>query len=136
MTAAATRKLVQRYYDAFNARDVEGMLDCLGPSFVHDVSQGGRRKGRKKFAEFLAHMNRCYRERLADIVVMASPDGGRAAAEFRLSGKYLASDEGLPEAHGQTYRLNGGAFFEVKDGRIVRVSTHYNLKDWLRQVAG
>jgi len=136
MTAAATRKLVQRYYDAFNARDVEGMLDCLGPAFVHDVSQGGRRKGRKKFAEFLAHMNRCYRERLTDIVVMTSADGARAAAEFRLSGKYLATDEGLPEAHGQTYRLNGGTFFEVKDGRIVRVSTHYNLEDWMRQVAG
>jgi steroid delta-isomerase-like uncharacterized protein len=135
MTAAATRKLVQRYYDAFNARDVEGMLDCLGPSFVHDVSQGGRRKGKKKFAEFLAHMNRCYREQLSGIVVMTSPDGAHAAAEFSLKGKYLATDEGLPEARGQTYRLNGGTFFEVKDGRIVRVSTHYNLKDWMRQVA-
>ncbi len=135
MTAAATRKLVQRYYDAFNAQDVEGMLDCLGPSFVHDVSQGGRRKGKKKFAEFLAHMNRCYREQLSGIVVMTSPDGAHAAAEFSLKGKYLATDEGLPEARGQTYRLNGGTFFEVKDGRIVRVSTHYNLKDWMRQVA-
>jgi steroid delta-isomerase-like uncharacterized protein len=135
MTAAATRKLVQRYYDAFNAQDVEGMLDCLGPSFVHDVSQGGRRKGKKKFAEFLAHMNRCYREQLSGIVVMTSPDGAHAAAEFSLKGKYLATDEGLPKARGQTYRLNGGTFFEVKDGRIVRVSTHYNLKDWMRQVA-
>jgi len=135
MTAAATRKLVQRYYDAFNAQDVEGILDCLGPSFVHDVSQGSRRKGKKKFAEFLAHMNRCYREQLSNIVIMTSPDGARAAAEFSLKGKYLATDEGLPEARGQTYRLNGGTFFEVKDGRIVRVSTHYNLKDWMRQVA-
>jgi steroid delta-isomerase-like uncharacterized protein len=136
MTAAATRKLVHRYYDAFNAQDVEAMLDCLGPSFVHDVSQGGRRKGKKLFAGFLAHMNRCYRERLSNIVVMTNADGSRAAAEFRLSGKYLATDDGLPEARGQTYRLAGGTFFEVKDGRIVRVSTHYNIKDWLRQVAG
>jgi steroid delta-isomerase-like uncharacterized protein len=135
MTAAATRKLVQRYYDAFNAQNVEGMLDCLGPSFVHDVSQGSRRKGKKKFAEFLAHMNRCYREQLSNIVIMTSPDGARAAAEFSLKGKYRATDEGLPEARGQTYRLNGGTFFEVKDGSIVRVSTHYNLKDWMRQVA-
>ena len=136
MTAAATRKLVQRYYDAFNAQDVDGMLDCLSPSFVHDVSQGERRKGKKKFAEFLAHMNRCYREQLSDIVVMTNTDGSRAAAEFRLKGKYLQTDEGLPEAQGQTYRLNGATLFEVKDGKIARVSTHYNLKDWVRQVAG
>lgn len=136
MTAAATRKLVQRYYDAFNAQNVDGMLDCLSPSFVHDVSQGERRKGKKKFAEFLAHMNRCYREQLSDIVVMTNTDGSRAAAEFRLKGKYLQTDEGLPEAQGQTYRLNGATLFEVKDGKITRVSTHYNLKDWVRQVAG
>ncbi|MFO1090595.1 MAG: ketosteroid isomerase-related protein [Hyphomicrobiales bacterium] len=136
MTAAATRKLVQRYYDAFNAQDVDGMLDCLSPSFVHDVSQGERRKGKKKFAEFLAHMNRCYREQLSDIVIMTNADGSRAAAEFKLKGKYLQSDEGLPEAAGQTYRLSGGTFFEIADGRIARVSTHYNLKDWMRQVAG
>ncbi len=136
MTAAATRKLVQRYYDAFNAQDVDGMLDCLSPSFVHDVSQGERRKGKKKFAEFLAHMNRCYREQLSEIVIMTNADGSRAAAEFKLKGKYLQSDEGLPEAAGQTYRLSGGTFFEIADGRIARVSTHYNLKDWMRQVAG
>jgi steroid delta-isomerase-like uncharacterized protein len=67
---------------------------------------------------------------------MVNRDGSRAAAEFKLKGKYLATDEGLPEAKGQTYRLNVGAFFEVKDGLITRVSTHYSLKDWTAQVLG
>ena len=53
MTAAATTRLIARYYAAFNAQDVEGMLACLGPGFVHDVSQGSRRRGKKLFAEFL-----------------------------------------------------------------------------------
>jgi hypothetical protein len=30
MTAAATRKLITRYYDAFNSQDTATMLDCLG----------------------------------------------------------------------------------------------------------
>ena len=51
MTAAATTRLIARYYAAFNAQDVEGMLACLGPGFVHDVSQGSRRRGKKLFAE-------------------------------------------------------------------------------------
>ena len=136
MTAAATRKLIDRYYAAFNAQDIEAMLDCLGPGFVHDVSQGERRRGKQKFAAFLTHMNRCYHEQLSDIVVMTSPDGSRAAAEFRLKGTYLATDDGLPPANGQTYRLTVGAFFDVKDGKIVRVSTHYSLPEWTRQVIG
>lgn len=136
MTAAATRKLITRYYDAFNAQDAEGMLDCLGAGFVHDVSQGESRKGKDKFAAFLAHMNSSYKEVLSDIVVMTNADGSRAAAEFRLKGKYLKTDPGLPKARGQTYKLWVGAFFEVKRGKITRVSTHYNLKDWTRQVLG
>jgi steroid delta-isomerase-like uncharacterized protein len=134
MTAAATRKLITRYYDAFNRQDTAAMLDCLGSGFVHDVSQGERRRGKKKFAEFLDHMHRCYHEQLSDVVVMTSTDGARAAAEFNLKGKYLATDEGLPPAKGQTYKLRVGAFFEVKDGKITRVSTHYSLPEWTKQV--
>jgi len=136
MSAAATRKLINTYYDAFNRQDTAGMLACLGAGFVHDVSQGEQRKGKDKFAAFLAHMNASYREKLSGIVVMTSTDGSRAAAEFNLKGKYLKTDSGLPKAKGQTYKLRVGAFFEIKRGKIARVSTHYNLKDWTRQVLG
>lgn len=55
-------------------------------------------------------MNRCYREELTDMVVMVNEDGTRGAAEFIVNGTYLSTDEGLPEANGQTYRLPAGAF--------------------------
>ena len=134
MTPAQTRKLVTRYYDAFNAGDVDGMLACLSKRFVHDVNEGVRRRGKAKFREFVEHMNRCYRERLTDIVVMASTDGTHAAAEFTVNGKYLATDPGLPEASGQRYKLPGGAFLKINDDGIARVTTYYNLKDWVAQV--
>jgi steroid delta-isomerase-like uncharacterized protein len=52
-----------------------------------------------------------------------------------VNGTYLATDEGLPEANGQTYRLPAGSFFNLKDGKITRVTTFYNLADWVRQVS-
>ena len=58
-----------------------------------------------------------------------------AAAEFIVSGTYKQTDAGLPEARGQTYRLPAGAFFEVAGGKIRRVTTYYNLKDWIAQVS-
>lgn len=128
--------LVRNYYIKFNAQDVPGMAALLSDDVVHDVNQGGRRHGKQAFVEFLGHMNRCYREELRNIVVMSNADGTRVAAEFTVHGKYLATDEGLPPARGQTYVLPAGAFFEVAGGRIRRVSTHYNLKDWMTQVAG
>lgn len=136
MAAADTIALIRRYYDAFNAGDSVGMLACLAEDVVHDVNQGGRRTGKAAFAEFCRHMERCYKERLEGIVIMATPDGSRAAAEFNVVGTYLATDQGLPPAKGQTYRLPAGTFFAVRDGLIARVTTYYNLTDWLTQVAG
>lgn len=135
-----TAELIRAYYDAFNRGDADGMLALLADDVAHDINQGGRETGREAFARFLAHMDRCYVERVSDLVVMTDGDAGdangRAAAEFVVHGTYRASDEGLPEARGQTYVLPAGAFFEVRDGRIARVTMHYNLGDWVRQVGG
>lgn len=127
-------ELLLRYYTAFNRADWDSMLGCLSEDVKHDVNQGGREIGREAFRSFLARMNRCYSEQLRDIVVMANADGSRAAAEFVVHGQYLASDAGLPEAHGQHYILPGGAFFEIVDGQIARLTNYYNLDDWLAQV--
>lgn len=124
--------LIQTYYDAFNAGQTDRMLDLLHDDVEHHVNEGQIRKGRDLFAAFNAHMTECYRENLTDMVIMAN--GDRAAAEFVVNGTYLKTDEGLPPANGQTYRLPAGAFFTIRDGRIARVTTYYNLADWMRQV--
>lgn len=129
-----TEKLIRDYYAAFNARDAEGFLALLADEVIHDINQGGREHGRHAFAAFLTRMNLCYDERIVDLVVMTGQDGTRAAAEFTVLGTYLAADDGLPPAHGQTYRLAAGAFFDVRDGKIARVTNYYNLEDWLKQV--
>lgn len=131
----ATAALIRSYYDAFNRADSEAMLAHLAPDVVHDVNQGARRAGIDKFREFNAKMARHYKERLEDIVVMVSKDGARAAAEFVVHGTYLVTDEGLPAARGQTYVLPAGAFFAIANGKITRVTTYYNLEDWIAQVS-
>jgi steroid delta-isomerase-like uncharacterized protein len=134
MDRAQALALLTRYYAAFNAGDWEGMLACLADDVAHDINQGETQRGKDTFRAFLAHMERCYRERLDGIVLMASDDGARGAAEFVVHGEYLATDEGLPEANGQTYQLPAGAFFAMADGKIDRVTVYYNLNDWCAQV--
>ena len=129
-------ELIGRYYAAFNAGDWNGMLDALSEDVVHDINQGKRETGKSAFRAFLAHMEHCYREQLRDIVVMASADGTRGSAEFVVHGEYLSTDEGLPPAHGQKYVLPAGAFFDLRGGKIARVTNYYNLPDWTAQVVG
>ena len=133
MTAAAT---IKAYYDAFNAGDMQAFLALLDDNVVHGINQGGDQAGKAAFSTFMDHMNRCYRETLTDIVIMENGDGSRGAAEFVVNGQYLVTDEGLPEASGQTYRLPAGAFFEIRDGKVARITNHYNLNDWIAQVRG
>lgn len=134
--AARAIALVRDYYAAFNRADWETMLAFLSDDVAHDINQGAREEGRETFRAFLGRMNRSYRERLEDIVLMSNPEGTRVAAEYVVHGEYLADDEGLPPAHGQRYVLPGGAFFDVRDGRLARVTNYYSLADWIRQVGG
>lgn len=133
MSAADT---IRAYYAAFNAGDMDAFLALLTDDVAHDINQGDRQTGKAAFAAFMDHMNRCYREQLTGMVIMENTDGTRGAAEFTVNGTYLATDEGLPEANGQTYMLPAGAFFEIRDGKVARISNYYNLPDWIAQVEG
>ena len=129
------KALITAYYDAFNAGQTDRMLDLLHDQVEHHVNEGQIRRGKELFAEFNRHMTESYRENLTDIVVFANDAGDRAAAEFIVNGTYLKTDAGLPPARGQTYRLPAGAFFTIRDGKIARVTTYYNLADWVAQVS-
>ncbi|MGX9355515.1 ketosteroid isomerase-related protein [Roseobacteraceae bacterium S113] len=126
---------ITRYFDAFNAGDVPGMLACLADDVAHHVNEGQIRTGKAAFEAFCTHMNRCYREELTDMVIFSGANGTRAAAEYIVNGTYLETDAGLPEAHGQSYCLPAGSFFSLQDGLITRVVTYYNLADWTAQVS-
>ncbi len=130
-----TISLIEQYYAAFNSADMETFLSLLTDDVTHDINQGKREIGKDAFSRFMACMNFNYKEQLVDMVIMATPDGSRAAAEFVVLGKYLKSDEGLPAANGQEYKLPAGAFFEIRENKVARITNYYNLEDWIAQVS-
>jgi len=126
---------IQTYFNAFNAGDVDGMLNCLDDAVAHHVNEGQVRIGKDAFRSFCQQMNECYREDLTDMVIFLNSDGSRAAAEYVVNGTYLKTDTGLPEARGQNYQLLAGSFFSLSNDKITRVVTYYNLADWTAQVS-
>ncbi len=127
-------KLIHDYYAAFKSGDREALLALLADDVIHEINEGGEERGKEAFRAFLQRMDRSYRETVEELTVFTGPDETHAAAEFFIRGEYLATDEGLPEAKGQTYRLRVGAFFEIRDGKIARVTNYYNLRRWLELV--
>ena len=127
--------VLRAYYEALNRHDPAGAVALLAEDVVHELNQGPREVGKTAFREFLQRMEYCYVEQLVDIHLLASPDGERAAAEYIVVGEYIADDIGMPPARNQRYRMPGAAFFSLREGRIQRVSDHYNLQEWFSQIA-
>lgn len=110
--------LVARYFAAFNMRDWQGAADCVSDDVAHDLPGGAREIGRDKLRLHLAQRARLADETAADIAVMIAPGGGRAAAEFTLRGSVKADGEIVRQT------LRAGAFFEIDDGRITRLTEY------------
>ena len=128
-------EVAKEYYAHFNSGNWEGMRSLVDSKVRHEPNQGEPRIGIELFQEFQAHMEKCYQENLTDMVFFAEPSGERVAVEFVVNGIYKSTDEGLPEASGQKYVLPAAAFLEVKEGRITRITTYYNLPLWTSLVS-
>ena len=123
-----TERLIHAYFAAFNARDPESLLATLAGDVVHDINEGPTEVGIEAFRRFRAHMDERYLETIEDLFVMTN--GDRGAAEFTVSGTYLKTDGPFPEATGQAYTIPAAAFFEVREGKIARVTSYNSLKGW------
>lgn len=121
----AARELVLGYYEAINAQNLEALDGLTIENVTCDTQVTERLVGRQQLVAYLRDSNARCREHVFDIEIMVSADGSRAAAEFTVLGFPLAdSNGGAAPDPGQTYRLPGGSFFEITDGRIVRISSY------------
>lgn len=132
----STQNLIENYYHYFNEKDKSAFFNLLSDNIVHDINQGITEIGKEAFVKFMARMDIAYDEKISNLVVMPNKDGSRAAAEFIVEGTYLATDKGLPAAKHQRYRLRCGAFFEMQNDKIIRVTNYYNMQEWLKQIEG
>lgn len=130
----ATKTLVETYYRALNTQDWDTLLSLLVDDVVLDIDEGRREVSKGAFAEFIKRFAACCREQISNIHIMINPEGCRAAVEYTVAGVYIADFHNLPPASGQTYRLLGGAFFDIRSGKIARISCYRNFQDWAAQL--
>ncbi len=95
----------------------------LDEDVVHEINEGSVRAPARKLSARLpaAHGPLAYKETVEDLVVFGTPAGDRAAAGST-SAANTATDSGTSPAKGQNYRLRVGAFFEIRDNKIARVT--------------
>lgn len=134
MSSKAAESIIRAYYQALNEKDMISFFDLLADDVVHDVNEGVQEQGKTAFRFFMNRVNRHYDEQISDVSIMLDETAEKAAAEFMVEGHYLESEFSLPEAKGQYYKIKGGTFFELRDNLIVRVTSYYNLAEWVQQI--
>ncbi|AZZ38155.1 isopropylmalate/homocitrate/citramalate synthase [Bdellovibrio sp. qaytius] len=135
MNEVSALEIVKKYFAAFNEGRTKDMLALLHPEVQHDRNQSTSVIGLEAFTKFMTHMDACYKEELKNMSYFTSQtDRNRVSVEFDVHGTYLKTDGNLPQARGQKYVVPAGSFLETKDGKIKRVTTYYNLPQWIESV--
>lgn len=127
MTAPEKRSLVDRYLAAYNALDVDGMMDALHPDVEFENVAGGEvtaaASGADAFRQ-LAEQGAALFASRRQTVTAFDASGPGAVAHVDYEGVLATDLPGGPGA-GETLRLQGRSGFEFRDGRI----------SWIRDVS-
>lgn len=128
-------EIAKAYYQAFNQQNWQEMLNLVSEQIIHEPNESKTRVGKDLFSAFLQKMDFAYQEELKDMMFFQGEIEGRIAVEFVVHGIYKQAEDGLPAAHGQSYMLPAGAFLFIENGKIQRITTFYNLEEWIAQVS-
>lgn len=124
-----TRELVMRYYTAYNAENWQACFSLLSPDVVHDHPKG-RELGKLSFERSVFQADRC-RLQFANISIRASQSGRQAVAEYSVLRSDLNTAPEMLQGNIPSHHLQGRSFFDVKGGLIRRITTYFDLKEWM-----
>ena len=118
--------VIARYIQSYNARDIDGMLDCVTEDVVFEnISNAGgsmRLDGKdmmRQVADLSGNAFSYRRQRLVNVV----SGGGKAAAEIEFEGKAAVD---LPNGikAGETVKVRGASFFEFRGNLLCRIADY------------
>lgn len=118
--------VITQYIASYNARDIEGMLACVTEDVVFEnisnTGQSMRLEGKpamRQVAELSGNAFSYRRQRLVNIIVIED----KAAAEVEFEGK-AAVDLPNGVSAGETVKIRGASFFELRGGLLSRVADY------------
>ena len=124
MTEKEKRDLITRYLDAYNAFDVDGMIETLHPDVEFENVSGGDANtsaaGVEEFRTMAEKAAEIFASRQQTVTSFHVDDEGPVTIEVAYEGT-LAQDLPGGVSAGETVRLEGRSTFEFTEGKIRRI---------------
>ena len=134
MMLIATRNLLDRYLDAWNAHDPAGVARHMADGAIYeDVALGRVLHGPSEIAKFVEEATRASSDFRFEEVSLFSA-GSDYANEWIMTGTNDREVQGVP-ATGRSFRVRGASVGKLdKSGRIVENRDYYNLAEMFTQL--
>ena len=121
----SVQEAARRYFDAWNARDAEAVLDSLAADGTYaDPTTPGPLSG-DALGSHIAGLWQAFPDLSFEIVSQAETGSGRLAAEWLMRGTNTGSFRGLPPT-GKTVELAGADFISTDGSRIETVVGYFD----------
>ena len=124
MTEQEKRDLITRYLDAYNAFDVDGMVETLHPDIEFENVSGDEvntsASGVEEFRTMAEKATEIFASRQQTVTSFAVDDDGDVTIEVTYQGT-LAQDLPGGVSAGETVRLEGQSTFGFKEGKIATI---------------
>ena len=135
MTQQQSQKLIEDFYAAFNAKQLDKLFALLSDDVKHEMNDSGVMKGKAAFKQLMQDSVKYYDEQVSNPIFMVSEDGKHVSTRFTFKGRYISTDESQIPATGQPYQATAINYFEIENGKITTAICWYNNKDWMKQVS-
>lgn len=126
MTTRRQRDLVDRYIAAYNAFDVEGLLELLHPAVVFRNVSGGQitatATGIQEFRQLAEQSKETFSSRIQEVTSFAT-EGETVEVNIRYRAT-LARDLHNGMKAGETLCLEGRSVFRLRDGKFDRITDY------------
>jgi predicted ester cyclase len=132
--SAAALAVVLRLYAAYNAHDVDGVLECWRPGGVEHLPLVGDMTVPGELGQHLRGFYGAFPDALAEVhSVVVDPDG-RVAAQVGLSGTFTGNRFDGLRSNGRRWTARMAEFFVTEDGLITRMDAYMDNMDLARQL--
>lgn len=133
ITPAEKRRILDGFYTAYLARDVDAMMTWVTDDIVEDLSGIGYVTGAMEERQFLTGLFAAFPDLETHLTQVVVDEHG-ASVEWHRRGTFSGAPfQGLV-ANGRAFELRGGAFFEFAKGRIQRITGYYDTYAFARAI--
>ena len=133
--SAELKAISEAYYTAYNAEDIEGQIKIMADDVIYHSNSDKIRTGTQAYRKYTEGLFKEIDEKCIDIKYFVDEAQGVVTAQSRAEGKYVTSSDGLPKAKGQKYNIPVVEVFEIKSGKISKLTTYYNEDLWKTQIS-